>query len=86
MTEVYCWQQSYRDAMLELNPVEMRTKLARARSELEKRSTELMCAQDENSRAERQAIADALSGLRAIERSELTVPLETTTPRRRIDA
>jgi hypothetical protein len=82
MTGVYCWQQSYRDAVLELNPVEMRTKLACARSEIEKRNEELRLAQDENSRAERQAIADALNGLRAIERSELTVSLETVTPRR----
>jgi hypothetical protein len=82
MTEVYCWQQSYRDAVLELSPAEMRTKLARARSELEQRNMELICAQDENSREERQAIADALNGLRVIERSELTVPLETVTPRR----
>ncbi len=72
--------------MLELSPAEMRTKIARARCELEKRNLELMCTQDENSRAERQAIADALSGLRAIERSELTVPIEAVTPGRRIDA
>jgi hypothetical protein len=76
MTKAFSWQQSYQDALLEMDLAVMRTKLRRALSELENRNKELMFAQDAESITERQAITDALNGLRAIERSELTVPLE----------
>ena len=77
MTKAFSWQQSYQDALLEMDLAVMRTKLSRALSELENRNRELMLAQDAESVTERQAITDALNGLRAIERSELTVPLNT---------
>lgn len=74
----FSWQQSYRDALLELNPAELRAKIARAVAELERRSQELMFAQGEEAVAERQAVADALNGLGAIQRHELTTTLGTS--------
>jgi hypothetical protein len=82
MRKVYFWQQSYQDALLELNPAALRARIARAVSELEKRKRELMLAQDKESLVERQAIVDALNGLGAIERFELTVPLDPGCPAR----
>jgi hypothetical protein len=76
MMEIYPWQQSYRDALLELNPAQLQSKIARAISELEIRSWELMFTQAADSLIERQAVADALNGLRAIQRFELSVPFE----------
>ncbi len=76
MQKVYPWQQSYQDALLELNQTELRTKIARAVSELEKRIRELMPAQDADSVTERQAIADALHGLGALKKIELPAPFE----------
>ena len=82
MTNLYSWQQSYQDALLELNPAELRAKIGHAVSELESRIRELMSHQDAETVAERQAIRDALNGLHALERSELTMPFETGSPRR----
>jgi hypothetical protein len=62
--------------LLELNPAELPAKIARAVSELEKRSRELMFTQAAESLIERQAVADALNGLRAIQRTELSMPFE----------
>ena len=76
MKRDYCWQQSYQDALLELNHVDLRAKISHAVSELEKRIRELRLVQDVESIAERQAIADALHGLDAIRRFELAVPSE----------
>ncbi|MFZ3340902.1 MAG: hypothetical protein WA213_08475 [Terriglobales bacterium] len=76
MEEIYSWQQSYHDALLELNPAELRVKIIRAVSELERRNRELLSAQEAESLAERQAIVDALNGLGAIERFELLAPFE----------
>lgn len=80
MTKAFSWQQSYQDALLELNPAELRIKIRRAILELEKRSRELALVQGAESGAERQAIADALNGLGAIEKFELTVPCESVSP------
>ena len=74
--KIYSWQQSYQDALLELNPPELRAKISRAVSELEKRRRELIFTQDRESLAESQAIIDALNGLGAIERFELSIPFE----------
>lgn len=82
MTNFYPWQQSYQEALLELNPAELRANIGRAVSELENRIRELMSNQDVETVAERQAIRDALNGLRAVERSELTVPFKTGSPKR----
>jgi len=76
MKKIYSWQRSYQDALLELNQTELRAKIARAVSELEKRRLDLKSAQDNESLAERQAIVDALNGLGAIQRFELNVPLD----------
>ena len=75
--KAFSWQGSYQDALLELDPAELCRKVARAVSELEKRSQELMFTNDAESFKERQAIADALNGLGDIQRHELTVPFET---------
>jgi|SRR5271166_574045 len=82
MTRVYSWQQSYQDAMLELNREALRTKIVHAVSGLEKRMRELMSQQDAESVAERHAIVDALNGLGAIQRLELRAPSETGGPSR----
>lgn len=82
MKKVYAWQQSYQDALLELNPAELAEKMRRAVSELEKRRAELMFAQNSESLAERQAVIDALNGLGAISRFELSVPLDPGCPPR----
>lgn len=76
MAKLYSWQLSYQDALLELNPEELRTKIDRAISELEMRSRELMFSQDAGSFTERQAIVDALNGLHAIQRHELVIPFD----------
>jgi hypothetical protein len=84
MTKIFTWQQSYQEALLELDPVEMRTKISRAFAELEQRNRELMFRRDAESRGEMQAIADACNGLCAIEKTELTMPIEAVKPRRSI--
>jgi|HubBroStandDraft_5_1064220.scaffolds.fasta_scaffold2176211_1 hypothetical protein len=84
MMKVFTWQQSYQDALLEMDPVEFRTKITRAFAELEERNRELMFSRDAESLSELQAIADACNGLRAIEKTELTMPIETVNPRRSI--
>lgn len=80
MKKIYSWQQPYQDALLELNPPELRAKISRAVSELEKRRRELIFARDKESLVESQAIIDALNGLGAIERFELSVPFEPRFP------
>jgi hypothetical protein len=84
MTKIFTWQPSYQDALLETDPLEMRTKLSRAFAELEQRNRELMFSRDAESLDERQAIADACNGLRSIEKTELTVPVEALSQRRSI--
>ncbi len=71
MTQTFPWQRSYQDAMLELDPVELRAKVQLALSELQERSRELLAARDSESSVEWQAIADARSNLSVIQRHEL---------------
>jgi hypothetical protein len=68
---VYSWQRSYQDAMLELNPAELGAKVRRAVSELQLRSSELLLSREGEAFREWQAITDALNNLRAIEKFEL---------------
>jgi hypothetical protein len=84
MTKVFAWRQSYQDALLEMDPVEMRAKISQALAELEQGNRELMFRRDVESLKELQAIADACNGLRAIEKTELTVPVEAVSQRRSI--
>ena len=77
MSNMYAWQRSYQDAMLELDPSEMPAKLKRAASELQERAEELMSARDATSILEWQAIGDALNNLRVIERHELSIEFES---------
>jgi hypothetical protein len=81
MTRIFTWQKSYQDALLEMGPVEMRTKITRVSAELEQRTQELMFRRDAESRIELQAVADACNGLRALEKTELTVPVEVVSHR-----
>jgi hypothetical protein len=76
MVRVYCWERAYRDAVLELDPAEMRTKITRAFAQLERRSREVMFTHEADL-TERQAIIDAVNGLRTIERFELNGLSET---------
>ena len=73
---VYSWQKLYQEAMLELNDAELRDKLNRAVSELRERGRQLVFAQGEESRKERQAITDALNGLSAIAGEDLPASSE----------
>ena len=72
----FSWQRSYRDAMLELRPAELGAKVRLAVSELELRSSELLLSHEGELIREWQAIADAMSNLRVIERCELKAALE----------
>lgn len=78
MSNMFAWQRSYRDAMLELDPSEMPAKLKLAASELRERSKELMFARDAAFLMEWQAIADALNNLSVIERYELSTGFESS--------
>jgi hypothetical protein len=86
MAKVYTWQRSYQDALLELDPAELHTKIGLAVSDLEKRNRELMLSQDAEAFSERQAIADALNGLDSIRKHELAMPVYSGGQMRQISA
>ncbi|MGA3193878.1 MAG: hypothetical protein ABSD39_02650 [Terriglobales bacterium] len=76
LTSTFSWGPSYRDAMLELDPLELRVKINIALSELKKRTAELMLAGKPASSSEWQALVDAHNNLRVIEKHELISPIE----------
>ena len=72
MTEDVPWRNLYAAAMLELDRTELQRKIQAAYAAIEKRTEEieLRSGPDKRSREERQAITDALHGLRALQRIE----------------
>ncbi len=70
------WGRSYRDAMLEIDPLELRAKINIALFELKKRTSELMLAGEPVSSVEWQALVDAHNNLRVIEKHELSSAME----------
>jgi hypothetical protein len=65
------WQEAYKAAMLELNPKQLPQRIRIAQAAIRERAKELMRSRDRNSIEERWAVADALSNLALLERTEL---------------
>jgi hypothetical protein len=76
MTRIFTWQKSYQDAFLEMGPVEMRTKITRVSAELEQRTRELMFRRDAESALNCRRLQTP-----ALEKTELTVPVEVVSHR-----
>ena len=70
MTNSDSWQQSYQDALLEVQPDRLRTLIEAAEAAILHRRQELE-SQAGNSEQERRAMDDALQNLRIISRKEL---------------
>ena len=70
MTESYPWKDLYREAILELDPAKLQTKIALARATIQQRLDEIKTARDAQAMEERHAIADALHNLRTIQTIE----------------
>jgi hypothetical protein len=77
------WRKLYEAAMLELDRSKLQARIDDAYAALRKRAEELMAACDDDNRVleERQAIADALHGLRTLEKVELQRSSEVALPR-----
>jgi hypothetical protein len=69
------WQDFYKSAILELNPMELRNKVELARTAMNQHLEELRLGADANSIDEQRAIGDALKNLGALERFELKSPI-----------
>lgn len=70
MTETQ-WQELYKSAVLELNPLVMRTKINIAMEAMRERDEQLRQLHDPNALDERRAIADAVHNLTTLEKLEL---------------
>ena len=66
------WQPAYKDALLELDPKQLRARVTVAEAAIFNRLQALSNSTD--SQAERQAIEDALAGLRVLKRDSLGFP------------
>jgi len=66
------WQREYRAALLELNPKKMQERVTAAETVIFKRLQAMSRSADDH--AERQAIEDALTGLRILKRENLGFP------------
>ena len=66
------WQKLYLDALLEMNPDQLKDRVASAEAAMQLRLRELAGSPD--SQAERQSLADAQNGLLVLKR-ETSVPL-----------
>jgi hypothetical protein len=73
MNQDFPWRKLYEAAMLELDRSKLQARIDDACAALRKRAEELMpaCGDDSRVLEERQAIADALHGLRTLEKVEL---------------
>jgi hypothetical protein len=60
------WQELYKAAMLELNPVELPKRIEVADAAIRRRNEELRVSYDPSTSSERQEIADALNSLRVL--------------------
>jgi len=70
VSESYQWAVLYKEAILELDPAKLQTKIAAARAIIQQRLDEIKALRDELAMEERHAIADALHNLRTIQTSE----------------
>ncbi len=71
MTKDGLWQESYRAAMLELDPTKLVKRIEAARTAIERRNEELSgISRNGSAVEERQAMTDALENLRALQRVE----------------
>jgi hypothetical protein len=69
MTQDGLWLESYRAAMLELDPIKLVKRIEAARTAIERRNEELPGSNRNGSAVEeRQVITDALENLRALQR------------------
>lgn len=86
MTHDFLWQKLYQDAMLELDRIKLQEKVDAAYEALQRRSQELILGAENvgDALTERQAITDALHGLRAIERLELGAAVASSGQRRNL--
>jgi hypothetical protein len=71
MTEDAHWQDLYKAAMLELNPLELRIKIAVALEAMRLRDEELRRSTEPGSLEECRAIADAVHSLAVLRKVEL---------------
>jgi hypothetical protein len=71
MTQDAHWQDLYKAAMLELNPLELRIKIAVALEAMRVRDEELRQSPEPGSLEECRAIADAVHSLTVLKRVEL---------------
>jgi hypothetical protein len=71
MTQDAHWQDLYKAAMLELNPLELRVKIAVALEAMRVRDEELQQSPEPGSSEERRALADAVHNLSVLRRVEL---------------
>ena len=72
MHSVYAWQQYYEQAILETNRSRLPVLVRAARAAIEVRVDQLRSTSD-GSATERQAIEDALAGLRLLEKESKSV-------------
>ena len=70
MSESYQWTVLYKEAILELDPANLQTKIGLARATIQQRLDEIKALRDELAMEERHAIADALHNLRTIQTIE----------------
>ncbi len=66
------WQKAYREALLEVNPGELPARIFDAETAIVMRMKALQTSSDGH--REREAIQDALSGLRVLQREKLHYP------------
>ena len=71
MTTSYGWQELYRAALLEVRPEELRPRIDAAEAAIQQRIVELRQS-DSSCEVERHALADALSALRILVKTECT--------------
>jgi hypothetical protein len=67
------WQKAYREALLEVNPGKLSSRICDAETAIMMRLIALQASSD--GRREREAIEDALSGLRVLQREKLKYPV-----------
>lgn len=77
------WREKYTEAMLELNPVEMPTRIAAAEKAIQQRIEELEHS-SEDCEEELWGLNDALRGLRVLAQAECRLPRLTTPDKRQV--
>lgn len=78
MTETIQWQELYRAAMLELDPIKLRQRIEDANEAIQNYREEIKSSNPTGRAEERQQMADALDNLRALLKVEFKSPSKTT--------